>query len=85
MMLKFEKVQDNPKPEPSTIYFILHRQRNGYSEIGITAEGELFIRFTNVGKVMAKIPLGKANGETIKKLQANLDRIYEIFLSQETP
>lgn len=67
------------------IYFILHRDEKGYAELGIKATGELFIRYSNTLKVTAEIPLGMATDETIEKLQVNLDRVYDIFLSQEEP
>jgi hypothetical protein len=76
-------VVDMHQEIPGCVYFILNRHQNGYSEVGVTAEGELFIRFTNVGKVMAHVPLGKANTDAIATLKLNLDRICDFFLNQK--
>ena len=68
-----------PKPKPSTVYFILDRDEFAYSEIGVNAHGELFIRETRNGEVSLSIPLGPANAAQIELLQNRLDTIAQFF------
>ena len=66
-------------PIPSVAYFILHQTKDAYSEIGVDAEGMLFIRQTKMGKVVSIIPLGSANVETVELLQQRLDEVADFF------
>ena len=69
------QIRDPEKPIPSAVYTILRRSEQGYTEIGVDARGELFIRHTLKGKVLSIIPLGPATINTLVEINMQLDEV----------
>lgn len=65
--------------DKSTAYFILHRDKEGYSELGVNPDGDLFIRRTFEGLVLAQIPLGKCTQENIEILTQRMEDLSFFF------
>lgn len=71
-------VKDIHQPLPSIAYFILNRSRDGYTELAIDAEHNLFIRYSKNGKELTRIPLGQATQDTITQLRQRLADIGDL-------
>ena len=63
----------------SVAYFILHRDEEGCSELAVKTDGDLFIRRTFEGLVLAKIPLGKCTQEKIEDIINRMEDLSFFF------
>ena len=63
---------------PSSLYYILHRDDDGYSELCAQA-GKLSIRRTKMGTVIETIPLGDYDVSNIEQLQRRLEQLLDLL------
>jgi len=75
-------IKDPEAAVPSVAYVILRRTKDGYTEVGINAFGELMIRYTQNGTIKAVIPMGPATKENLLELNMMFDELAH-FINPE--
>jgi hypothetical protein len=63
----------------SNVYFILNRTNEGYSEIGIDVENNIFIRQTLMGETVAEITLAQATTDSARQLRDCLTKLESLI------